>query len=99
MALYEVELSEKALQELDEAFVWYEEQLPGLGTRFLKEINKYLTTLSKSPRLFQVRFPDEIRAVQLKVFPYLIVYWVDEANGKVAVFSIFHAKRHPSKIF
>lgn len=99
MALYEIELSKKALQELDEAYEWYEEQLAGLGSRLLKEVNKYLTTISKSPKLFQIRFPDEIRAVPLKVFPYLIVYWVDETNAKVAVLSIFHAKRHPSTVF
>lgn len=98
MALYEIELSQKALYELDEASEWYEEQLAGLGTRLLKEVNKYLTTISKSPKLFQVYFPDEIRMVPLKVFPYLIVYWIDETNAKVAVLSIFHAKRHPSKI-
>ncbi|TYR36327.1 type II toxin-antitoxin system RelE/ParE family toxin [Sphingobacterium phlebotomi] len=98
MALYEIELSQKALYELDEAYEWYEEQLSGLGTRLLKEVNKYLTTISKSPKLFQVHFPNEIRMVPLKVFPYLIVYWIDETNAKVAVLSIFHAKRHPSKI-
>lgn len=70
MALYEIELSKKALQELDEAYEWYEEQLAGLGSRLLKEVNKYLTTISKSPKLFQIRFPDEIRAVPLKS-PYL----------------------------
>lgn len=98
MAVYEIEFSQKALHELDEAYEWYEEQLAGLGTRLIKEVNKYLTTISKSPKLFQVHFPDEIRMVPLKVFPYLIVYWIDETNAKVAVLSIFHAKRHPSKI-
>ena len=98
MALYEIELSQKALQELDQAYEWYEEQLTGLGARLLKEVNKYLTTINKSPKLFQVHFPDEIRAVPLKVFPYLIVYWIDETNAKIVVLSIFHAKQHPSKI-
>jgi len=64
----------------------------------LKEVNKYLTAINKNPKLFQVRFPDEIRAVPLKVFPYLILYWIDEANAKIIVLSIFHAKRHPSAI-
>lgn len=98
MGFYDIELSPKASLELDEAYEWYEEQLAGLGARLLKEVNKYLTTISKNPKLFQVRFPDEIRAVPLKVFPYLIVYWIDEANKKVAVLSIFHSKRHPSAI-
>ncbi len=98
MALYEIELAQKALHELDGAYEWYEEQLAGLGSRLLKEVNKYLTTISKSPKLFQAHFPDKIRAVPLKVFPYLIVYWIDETNAKIVVLSIFHAKQHPSKI-
>lgn len=39
MALYEIEFSQKALQELDEAYEWYEEQLVGLGDRLIKEVN------------------------------------------------------------
>lgn len=74
MGFYEVELSPKASRELDKAYEWYEEQLVGLGSKLLKEVNKYLTTIGKNPKLFQVRFPDEIRAIPLKVFPYLIVY-------------------------
>src|SRR5690606_8086246 len=94
--LYEIEFSQKASQELDEAYGWYEEQLAGLGPRLLKEANKYLAVISKSPKLFQVRFSDEIHAVPLKVFPYLIVYWVDEPNTKIVVLSFFHTRRHPS---
>jgi len=99
MGYYEIELSQKASTELDEAYGWYEEQLAGLGFRFITEVNKYLSKINKTPKLFQVRFADDIRAVPLKVFPYLIVYWIDETTVKVIVLSIFHAKRHPSAAF
>ncbi len=56
MGFYEIELSPKTSLELDKAYEWYEERLAGLGSRLLKEINKYLTTISKNPKLFQVRF-------------------------------------------
>ena len=96
MGFYEIRFSPKATHELEEAYEWYEEQLTGLGSRLVKEVDKYLSAISKNPKLFQVRFPDEIRAVPLKIFPYLVVYWIDEMNLNVIVLAIFHTKRHPS---
>lgn len=98
MVSYDIDLSTKAKFELNEAYNWYEYRLKGLGTRFLREIDYYLLMLSSDPAIYQIRFEDEIRVAPLKVFPYLIVYWIDREKEKVIVLSIFHSNRNPNSI-
>src|SRR5690606_21313520 len=98
MVSYDIDLLTKAKFELNEAYNWYECCLEGRGTRFLREIDYYLLKLSSDPAIYQIRFEDEIRVAPLKVFPYLIVYWIDRKKEKVIVLSVFHSNRNPNSI-
>jgi hypothetical protein len=93
--VFEVELLFEAEEELSEAYDWYENQRSGLGNRFFREVNNYLQLIEKNPLHFQVRYPEELRAAALNIFPYLVIYWVDEKTLKVFVTSIFHTSRKP----
>jgi hypothetical protein len=64
----------------------------------LREIDHYLLKLSSDPDIYQIRFDGEIRVAPLKVFPYLIVYWIDSEKEKIIVLSIFHSNRNPNSI-
>jgi plasmid stabilization system protein ParE len=93
--VFNVELLIQAENELAEAYDWYEEQQPTVGDKFYKEIDYYLGLLEKDPHLFAIRYTEELRAVALNKFPFLIIYWVDEASYKVYVVSVFHTSRNP----
>jgi plasmid stabilization system protein ParE len=93
--VFEVQLLSDAEKELSDAFDWYQEQKLGLGIRFYNEVDYYLNLLEKNPYLFPVKYTQEIRAVSLNKFPYLIIYWIDDLDLKVMVLSIFHTSRHP----
>lgn len=80
---------------MSEAYDWYEERQDGLGGRFYKEINYYLTILENDPFLFPIRYIEDLRAVPVNKFPFLIVYWVYERESKVYVTSIFHTSKEP----
>ena len=43
--MFNLDLVAEAEDELSEAYDWYEQQLPGLGNKFYKEVNHYLTLL------------------------------------------------------
>jgi len=93
--VFEVELLLEAELEFSEAYDWYEEQQSGLGNRFFKEVNHYLQLIENNPFHFQVRYPEDLRAASLKIFPYLIIYWIDQKNEMAFVTSIFHTSRAP----
>jgi toxin ParE1/3/4 len=93
--VFEVELLFQAEDELSEAYDWYEERQTGLGNRLFREVNHYLGVIEKNPFHFQIRYPQSLRAAPLKIFPYLVIYWIDESKRVVYVTSIFHTSRDP----
>jgi plasmid stabilization system protein ParE len=99
MAFYDIELSQKATLELDEAFNWYNAKIEGLGIRLLREIDAHLSQIITNPNIYQIRFEEDIRVAPLKVFPYLIIYWIDQEKEKIVILSIFHVSRNPESIF
>ena len=83
-------------QVLDEAYYWYEEQLPGLGERLLNEIDDCLNKLSHTPFYYSTD-KDNYRQLMLRNFPYKIIFEIAENN--VIVYALFHTSRDPDKIF
>ena len=93
--MFKVELLFQAENELSDAYDWYQQQQYGLGDRLFNEVSHYLTLIEINPFHFPVRYTDELRTASLKIFPYLIVYWIDEIKQTVFVTSIFHTSRKP----
>jgi len=86
----------KAKKELSDAFLWYEDKQIGLGERFANEIFTKLEELENYPD----RYPAKIknyREVKIAVFPYLLIYRINNSTKQVIVVSIFHVKRNPLK--
>jgi plasmid stabilization system protein ParE len=95
---YSFELKDHALNELTEAFLWYEKEQEGLGylfrTKFLEKLNK----ICNNPYHYKVSYKNCHEALTDK-FPFLIVYKIDEKAGCVIVVAIFHTSRNPKKKF
>jgi plasmid stabilization system protein ParE len=89
---YPVVLSDSARAEFDEAIVWYEASLPGLGERFAERIEEVFERISAAPGLYPRVFED-VRRVTLGRFPYWVLYRLEE--HQVFVLAIFHGKRDP----
>jgi plasmid stabilization system protein ParE len=93
---YRVELLPRARRELLEAWDWYDDKWSGLGDRFMREIEKKLQQIGKTPE----RYPERMkgfRETAINVFPYLIIYKIQKRKGVVAISSIFHTSRSPTK--
>lgn len=82
----------EAEADIEAAYLWYEEQRPGLGEIFLAELRHTLDRVVDNPRLYQEVYPEARRALPRR-FPYGIFYLI--AGDEVVVLAVTHQARHP----
>lgn len=80
--------------EIEEASLWYEDRVSGLGLRFLSEIDECLESILASPNPYPVVHRDVHRAL-LKRFPYAVFFVV--RGEVVTVIGCIHTRRHPRR--
>ena len=81
--------------DLQSAYDWYEDQLPGLGGEFREEFFRVYRKLRLGPLLYAVRFSG-IRRLNVDRFPYGIFYIVKP--DEVCVLAVLHASRDNEQI-
>ena len=81
-----------ARQELDEAFVWYQQQADGLGYELLGEIDRVVRRLLHFPEACEV-LVDDLRRAQVARFPYGVIYGVE--GDTLVVVAVAHLHREP----
>jgi toxin ParE1/3/4 len=64
-----------AEDELNEAAAYYEGEHPGLGAKFLAEVDRVIDSIVKHPRAGQIIL-DPVRRRLLPRFPYGILYTI-----------------------
>ena len=91
---FQLKIDTDALNDIQEAFEWYETQLKGLGLRYKTQAKKQINSLKKDPYLFSIKY-NEIRCRKIEKFPFLIHYLINENTKTVTVFAVFHTSRNP----
>lgn len=94
MSKFTLVISEEAVEDIVSAFAFYEDRQIGLGERFLQELDIKFQIIIDQPLLFAV-FADQYRQVQMRSFPFLIVY--EYYGSEVIIYAVFHARQHPDK--
>ncbi len=94
MKKYSLVLKPGVQSDTREAYDWYEEQLAGLGNKFLDELETYYLKIEKYPAAFS-KFYKNYRKAGLKKFPFLIIFTI--IKSEIIVFAVFHVKRDPKK--
>ena len=87
-----VVLLEIAQLELDEAIDWYAQQAPGLGDALLAEIIRAFKLIAQFP-LAWLALGSNTRKCKVNLFPYSVIYSVDESD--LIVIAIAHQHRKP----
>ncbi|MBM4313471.1 MAG: type II toxin-antitoxin system RelE/ParE family toxin [Deltaproteobacteria bacterium] len=87
-----VRFLELAQYELDDAFAWYEEQMPGLGRELLNEVDQSIRRAVRWP-LSGKEIAFELRRCLVKRFPYGIIYGIERET--MVIVSIAHLHRKP----
>ena len=86
--------SPEAENDLQEIYDWYETALPGLGERFIDELEKKILKLANTPGIGAIRYED-IRCTLIPDFPYLVHYGVNQSKMQIIAYRIFHTSRKP----
>ena len=86
----------QVVQDLQQAFNWYEEQAEGLGGLFYTEVDARFNDIIRQPDIFGRAFDGlDYRFARLRKFPYLIIFRL--SGSTVEVLGIFHTASNPDK--
>ena len=77
---------------MTDAFDWYEDRVPGLGSEFLICVDAVFSAIFRSPQQFPCVHKIVRRALTRR-FPYEVFFIEDD--DCIVVLSVFHAKRNP----
>src|SRR5579862_9012389 len=87
-------LRPEAEVDVSNAYQWYEEQLKGLGRKFLSSVEKSLHAIQTNPARFPVVHRN-IRRSLPQHFPYAIFFIREEEA--VVVIAVLHQARDPRR--
>lgn len=96
--MYRLVIRKRAINDIQDAYQWYEEQQTGLGYLFIQEIQDAYIKLKEHPVIYQ-KVKYGFRQLNINKFPYVIVYDVDDTNKLVIIYTVFHTSRNPKKKF
>lgn len=80
--------------DIEDAFVWYEQQRRGLGSEFLKIVDDALIAIQRAPQLHPAIHRNTRRAL-LRRFPYGIYYRI--YPDLIVVVACMHGRRNPRR--
>ena len=86
----QVKFATLAEVELDEATLYYENKVPGLGAQFRDQVERSARQIGRMPLLY-AEFRPSVRRCVLRRFPYSLVYAVEA--DYVLVIAVAHHKR------
>lgn len=83
-----------AALEMDEAAVYYEQQLEGLGERFLIAVKDAVERIKALPEAYS-SFSVNTRRCLVNKFPYGIIYLYDSGKIEITIVAVAHLHRKP----
>ena len=94
MNKYLLHLDIGALQDIQDITDWYNEQSPGLGLRFQKQVMLEIRKLENYQDSYGIRYSN-VRCKVVKKFPFLIHFVTNDASLSVEVYAVIHTSRNP----
>jgi plasmid stabilization system protein ParE len=91
--VYNALFTPEAQVELDEAYLYYEQQQEGLGEVFIEAIRKTQDRICHFPQAWQPLSARTRRALMSR-FPFGIIYYI--AHDEIVIIAIAHVHRKPS---
>lgn len=92
--IYSFTFSQRAATQYREAVLWYIDKSILAGQNFDIELDRKIREICLHPTLYRNTVKN-FREANLKVFPFTIVYKIDEKKHLVVITSISHNKRNP----
>ena len=95
---YQITYRSRASNEFLTSIKWYKERSSYAAENFIQAINKTVVTISANPYINKNTYK-QFYEIHTKIFPFSIVYFIDESASRVVIVSIFHHSRNPRKKF
>ncbi len=84
----------EAEADIQDAFLWYEQQRNGLGNDFLLCVEEALSMIRRTPEMYPRVHKNVYRSL-IRRFPYGVFYIIEE--DRIVILAVFHAKRNPKQ--
>lgn len=94
MKTYKIQIAEDALQDIQNATDWYNEQLSGLGSRFQKQTKLQINSLRKDATLYSNRYAN-VHCMIIKKFPFMVHFTINRELFLVEIFAVLHTSKNP----
>ena len=95
MGKYQVELTDQAIEDLREAYEYYDSIKPNLGFEFFAAMQQELEKLESFPHYQKIY--KQLRRITNRRFKYNIYFYVEEqVNYKTIVIAFLHGSRDES---
>ena len=85
----------RAKDDLEIAFTWYEGQRRGLGFEFLDCVEAAIETILQMPKLYAKQY-EAFRRVLVRRFPFSIFYTIEKKE--IIVHAIFDNRQDPARL-
>lgn len=82
----------EALEEFEQAAVYYEQQEPGLGDHFIQVIETAIESIINAPEMWP-RLETPVRRRLTRTFPYAVLYAIDADH--LFIIAVMHCSRQP----
>ena len=86
------EFHPEALEEYEEAALYYAERDPGLALRFIETVEEAIQRILEAPARWRV-IDEDVRRFLTRVFPYGVLYTVEP--DFVLIVAVMHCSREP----
>jgi len=87
-----LQVQSEAQRDIEAAALWYEHQRPGLGVRFVRELDELLERVAERPQQFPI-VEESVHRGLLGRFPYAIYFVAEET--RVTLLAVLHQHRSP----
>ena len=88
-----IKFLQEAQIELDETVLYYNQELPGLGDRFLQEVLNAIERIANFPKAWHP-LSVNTRRCQTRIFPYGLIY--SELENEILIVSVSNLHREPT---
>ena len=90
-----VRLRPELLEDVTEAYSWYELRAEGVGMDFTRAFYAAVSRASRHPKAARIVY-DSFRRARLRRFPHSLYYRAEETE--TVFFLLFHGARNPSTL-
>ena len=92
---YKVIVSPLAINDIEKITDFYEAITIEIVIRFLEELEEAYKVLSINPH-FQIKYKS-YRSTRLKVFPYIVIFEIDQHKKEINILTCFQTARSTKK--